>query len=69
MRNMFSRSMRSHCLFFLLTGYLVLFFMQSGHAQRTLDFYLEQAEENSTQLYQNRNLIAANLLEGDRLRA
>lgn len=54
-------------LLFVLSGCMLL--IRSGYAQRDLAYYREQAKANSTQLYQNQNLIAANQLEGDRLRA
>lgn len=58
--------MRIHFLLLLSSALLLA---HSGHCQRSLAYYLEQAEANSTQIYRNQNLIAANELEGDRLRA
>ena len=53
-------------LFILSSGLLLA---HSGYCQHSLSYYLEQAQANSTQIYGNQNLIAANELEGDRLRA
>lgn len=46
-----------------------LLFFVPAHAQQSLSYYLDQAETNSVQIYQNNNLISANKFEIQRLKA
>ena len=57
--------MNIRILFFLMC----LWFALPGHAQQNLFYYLNQAETNSLQVYENNNLIAANKFEIQRLQA
>ncbi len=57
--------MNTRVLFFLMC----LWFALPARAQRGLSYYLDQAETNSLQVYENVNLIAANKFEIQRLQA